>query len=324
MRMLFRLRENRVWRTYLGGARIDRFCAAQTGKIRFENSYFPEDWTASTIPAMNAGREGIIEGIGHVSDGRAVSELVPGGLPILVKLLDAAERLAIQVHPTREFARREMNSPVGKTESWYILDADADACVYIGFKPDVTRESWIDVFNSQDIPRMLGMLHRLSVKNGDSIFVPGGMPHAIGGGCLMVELQEPSDLIVVPERITPSGRPVAEQRIHGGLGYERMFDVFEYKSMTEEELRHAVVMKPEQLSDGCMCMMSRELTGIFSMMVLTDGCIRQDVTEPAVAIITESGSFGGEAVNKGERLLLLPGGGDITVSGGASVVLCES
>ena len=60
------------------------------------------------------------------------------------------------------------------------------------------------------------MLHRIPVKAGDFVFVDGGVPHAIGGGCFMVELQEPSDLMVVAERFTPSGRRIPDAKLSGG------------------------------------------------------------------------------------------------------------
>lgn len=117
--MIDKLADNRVYRSYLGGSRIDEFLTGLPGK---DGSY-PEDWLASTVEAFNPGHEIPGEGLGRTVDGRLIRDLVPNGLPILVKLLDAAQRLVIQVHPTRTFARERWHSPVGKTESWYILKA---------------------------------------------------------------------------------------------------------------------------------------------------------------------------------------------------------
>ena len=229
--MIAKLQPNRVRRTYLGGGRIDGFtgiaASCSDGVPR------PEDWLASTATAFNGTLEIEGEGLGRLEDGRLVKDVV-GSLPMLVKLLDSDERLVIQAHPTVQCAKRLFGSQVGKTECWYFLPGTApDACVYLGFKPGVTRETWRTAFETQR--GLLDMLHRIHVAPGDFVFVNGGVPHAIGGGCFMVELQEPSDLMVVAERFTPSGRRIPDAKMHGGVGWENMFDVYEYESRSLEE-----------------------------------------------------------------------------------------
>ena len=108
--MLYKLRENRVYRTYLGGKHIDEFYK----KSHCENGFFPEDWTASVVRAFNPGRENIIEGEGITTDGQIIKNLASGEMTCLVKLLDAAERLVIQVHPTVDFAKNTLIQNLGK------------------------------------------------------------------------------------------------------------------------------------------------------------------------------------------------------------------
>ena len=205
--MIAKLLPNRVRRTYLGGGRIDAFCGTAgrarspsapnggRGATALPEMPMPEDWMASTVTAFNGTFEIEGEGLGRLEDGRLVKDVI-GALPILVKLLDSDERLVIQAHPTVPCAKRLFNSPVGKTECWYFLPGTApDACVYLGFKPGVTHEKWKSAFEAQD--GLLEMLHRIPVAAGDFVFVDGGMPHAIGGGCFLIELQEPSDLMLV-------------------------------------------------------------------------------------------------------------------------------
>ena len=155
--MIAKLQPNRVRRTYLGGGRIDAFTgaincappapAAHTGGAQLvapdmDGVPRPEDWLASTTTAFNGTLEIEGEGLGRLEDGRLVKDVV-GTLPILVKLLDSDERLVIQAHPTVPCAKRLFNSSVGKTECWYFLPGTApDACVYLGFKPGITRELW--------------------------------------------------------------------------------------------------------------------------------------------------------------------------------------
>ena len=305
--MIAKLQSNRVYRTYTGGSRIDALVSGQ----RTPDGPFPEDWLASTVRAFNPGREDIVEGLGRTEDGAALSELAPGGLPLLVKLLDAAERLVIQVHPTRAFAREAWNSPVGKTESWYILEADETACVYIGFQADVTREKWVAACEKQDVEAMLGMLHRFTVRKGDCIFVPGGVPHAIGGGCLMLETQEPSDLMVVPERITPSGRKLDERKLHGGIGFDRMYDCFVYEGRSEADTRAWLFHQPRALGEGFSQLLDAKENGIFSVVTAeADESARHSFAEPfGIAVVTDGSAqmmLGGETVSvrRGDRLLL--------------------
>ena len=336
--MIAKLQPNRVRRTYLGGGRIDAFtggsrsCATEKtdAQERVPPMPRPEDWLASTTTAFNGTLEIEGEGLGRLEDGRLVKDVV-GTLPILVKLLDSDERLVIQAHPTVPCAKRLFNSPVGKTECWYFLDGTApDACVYLGFKPGITREQWKIAFESQC--GLLEMLHRIPVKAGDFVFVDGGMPHAIGGGCFMIELQEPSDLMVVAERVTPSGRRIPDAKMHGGIGWEKMFDVYEYEGRAIEETCARYVKKCPQMSkvhqsqlptsENVEQILGPELTDKFAMWRVTGGG-RLALTRPCgVAVVTDGGGkVNGLAVRKGDRLLLA-GERALAVVGDATLVVC--
>lgn len=306
--MIAKLKTNRVYRTYTGGSRIDALVEGR----KTEDGRFPEDWLASTVRAFNPGREDIVEGLGQTEDGTPICDLAPQGLPILVKLLDAAQRLVIQAHPTRAFAWEAWHSKVGKTECWYILEADADACVYIGFQAGITKEKWVEICEKQDVPAMLACLHRFPVKKGDCVFVPGGVPHAIGGGCLMLETQEPSDLMVVPERYTPSGVKLDERKLHGGLGFERMYDCFCYDGADEETSRRRFFRQPQALDAHFSRYVDSAENGIFSVVVCeTKETARHTFREPfAISVVTEGAgeiTLDGETkpIRRGDRLLLL-------------------
>lgn len=242
-----------AWRTYLGGK-----CIRQLhGLADATDDHFPEEWLTSVVSARNPGREAIVEGLSVAADGTLLRDLLAadpeamlgaafaarfGSTPgVLVKLLDAAERLTIQVHPTAAQAQRLFGSPFGKTECWHILGTrtiqGAEPCIYFGFRPGVTREIWKDCFDRQDIPAMLSCLHRFPVQAGDTWLIEGGVPHAIGAGCFLMEIQEPTDYTIRTERTTPSGLVVADESCHQGLGFERMFDCFDYTCRTADETR---------------------------------------------------------------------------------------
>jgi mannose-6-phosphate isomerase len=148
-------------------------------------------------------------------------------LGLLVKLLDPGMRLPVHVHPTRDAARRLLASPFGKTEAWIVLDTRASATparVWAGFRvpvrPDQLR-AWIA---TQDTDALLGALAERQVRPGDALLIPGGTPHAIGPGILLLELQEPTDFSVVAET---RGFPIDESDASLGLGWDRALEFFD-------------------------------------------------------------------------------------------------
>jgi mannose-6-phosphate isomerase len=110
--------------------------------------------------------------------------------PLLIKLLDARERLSLQVHPPGAVARQLGGDP--KTEMWYVLEADPGAQLIAGLKHSTTREQFEDALRS-DSPMLCDLIHRFPVRPGDCFFVPSGRLHAIDAGVVLVEIQQNSD-----------------------------------------------------------------------------------------------------------------------------------
>ncbi len=110
--------------------------------------------------------------------------------PILIKFLDAKTDLSIQVHPDDELARKRHNS-FGKTEMWYIMDAEEDSRLIVGFKGDVSREQYAESLLRGNLP---DILNYESVQEGDVFFISPGKIHAIGAGVLLAEIQQTSDI----------------------------------------------------------------------------------------------------------------------------------
>lgn len=108
--------------------------------------------------------------------------------PLLIKILDAREALSVQVHPPVGASRASVGEP--KTEAWVILEASPEAKVYAGFRRGVTREIFEEELRKGDVE---SLLHCISVKAGDVLFIPSGRCHAIGAGCLIAEVQQNSD-----------------------------------------------------------------------------------------------------------------------------------
>jgi mannose-6-phosphate isomerase len=110
--------------------------------------------------------------------------------PLLFKLIDANENLSIQVHPGDEVAEERHNS-YGKTEMWYVVDADKGAELIIGFTKDCTRDEYLDALDAGEVETLL---QKVPVTKGDVFFIPAGLVHAIGKGVVVAEIQQSSDI----------------------------------------------------------------------------------------------------------------------------------
>jgi len=122
--------------------------------------------------------------------GKGVVERFGTDFPILIKFIDAKQDLSIQLHPNDALAKERHNS-FGKTEMWYVMDADSDAKLIVGFNKDVTKEEYSKSLESDTL---LDLLNYESVKEGDTFFINTGKIHAIGAGVLLAEIQQTSDV----------------------------------------------------------------------------------------------------------------------------------
>ncbi|MDL2325067.1 class I mannose-6-phosphate isomerase [Ruminococcaceae bacterium OttesenSCG-928-A16] len=340
--LVLKLMETRVWRTYHGGRRLNTWHGRPAG----EDSEYPEDWIAS---AVKTGREiapeeegfGREEGLSYVLTpqgtplgspqqtlyallkqqpeillGKAHQGQYGSSMAVLIKLIDAAERLSIQVHPDQTYAKEVLHSPFGKTEAWLILSDQGlhgkKPYIYLGFKPGITREVWKDLFDRQDIDGMLGAMHRVEVSKGDVFIVKGGVPHAIGAGCFLLEIQEPTDLTMRTERTTVSGSPIADRLCHQGVGFEKMLDCFHYEGLPLQEVlqRWKLAPKVKKAGDNEVSTLIDDFaTTLFGMREVTVGNRWAGTREGgfSVGIVTQGKGIlrweGGEClVQKGEYL----------------------
>lgn len=122
--------------------------------------------------------------------GESVVERFGYDFPILIKFIDAKQDLSIQLHPNDELAKKRHDS-FGKTEMWYVMDADPDANLIVGFNKDVEKEEYK---KSLENDTLLELLNYEQVKEGDTFFINTGKIHAIGAGVLLAEIQQTSDI----------------------------------------------------------------------------------------------------------------------------------
>ncbi len=300
---------NRVWRTYPGGRTLDELAAAPNPA----DTHFAEDWIASTTRAVNRGREHISEGVslvrlGHDATPHDFSQLLArdpdyflgaahvkkyGAQPqLLVKFLDSGTRLHFQVHPTRDFARRVLGAPSGKTEAYHVLAvrppsaalAEPTGYIYAGFQrppePAQLRE-WIV---TQNIAAIAGCFDPIPVKAGDTFIIPGGTPHALGAGVFMVEIQEPSDLVVRFE-FERAGYVLPESARFMNRDVDFALEVFQFAPLTTADIEKRIRCQPRRRRDFAAGSYQDELIGPAE----TD-CFRVNLTHLTTPVVKDETS----------------------------------
>ena len=177
--------------------------------------------------------------LGGALDGHTLGELLEahpealgttdtGGLfPLLIKFIDARDRLSVQVHPDDDYAR-DVENDRGKTEMWYIVDAAEDAEIIYGLAEGMDNAAFRRAFAEG---RVLEAVNRVKVQPGETYFIPSGLVHAIGDGCLIGEIQQNSDLTY---RVYDYDRRGADGKLRE-LHVDRAMDVI--RPFSEDEIR---------------------------------------------------------------------------------------
>ncbi len=322
---------------YRGGTRL-----AELRGVDLPSPRRPEEWLAATV--HRAGEPTV--GPSHTADGAVFADLVandpvgwigPAAAPtptdtgILVKLLDAAQRLPVHVHPTRPFAAGHLHSCYGKTEAWYVLDAEGDdAAVWVGFAEPVEPAELARRVEAQDSAWMLGHLNRIDVRPGDGILVPGGTAHAIGAGVFVVEIQEPTDFSILLEwSVTTVGR----EDSHLELGLDVALGALDHGALDPGALTTLLHhTAPTATSDAPIPLLSPTADPYFRLDLLApaDGARVPVPGGFAVAVVLDGvGQLVGDGgddpvpVERGQVWAVPAGFGDWTASGALRIVLCR-
>jgi mannose-6-phosphate isomerase len=311
---------NLLHRFYRGGPGI-----AELRGIELAGDHMPEDW----VGAVNAPFGSHGEGLSRFEDGTLVRDALAADpeaflgpehvarfgsdVGLLVKILDAGQRLPVHFHPGRAFARRVFDDPHGKTEAWIIVSATPGAAVHLGFAAPVdagTVRGWI---RDQDAPAMLAAMRELPVAAGDAILVPAGTPHAIGEGILLVELQEPTDYSVLMEWRDVG---VTESEGHLGIGWDQALEDLDLGAW--DDARVAAVsgqgagrrLLPAEADPYFRAERVRggdELAAGFSILVALAG----------------SGTLAGRPLRRGETVLVPHAAGPCALGGAVEAIRCR-
>ena len=224
---------NRVYRIYLGGKGYHKLLNDPN-----KDNYFPEEWICSRVKAINPKYFGIRDGVSVVEGTNIfLDDLIKNDKRIegtkkydcLVKYLDSAIRLPMQVHPTKEFSKKYFKSNYGKTEAWLVIDVRDNAKLYFGFKDKITKETLYKLEEESNTNKnvMESILNEITPKVGDIYLIKGGLVHAIGKNCTIIEIQEPTDFTIQPEAYCGSYK-ITEEEKYIGLDKITALDCFNY------------------------------------------------------------------------------------------------
>jgi len=327
---------NRVGRVYTGGKLFHGFFGDEP-----VDGFLPEEWVASNVKAVNKVMITEKDGVSIIKDtGIYFDDFLEenkfealgssGKLRILVKLLDSAVRLPAQAHPDKAFSRKYFNSEYGKTESWYILDKRPDARIYFGFRDGVTKESFIDAIHASETDKdaMERLMEYREPEIGDTFLVPAKAVHAIGAGCLLLEVQEPTDFTIQPEHWCDNYK-LNDQEMCMNLPLDVAVECFDFNKSPDTK------MTPETICNENGTKVEKVITPkdtdcfIINRITLDGGEFLMNVDDSyGVYIVTAGeGKITGEgyerAIKKGDYFFMPACAmGKYTISGNAEVVEC--
>ena len=210
-----------------------------------------ESWEISTVKGdvsvisngtlKGTSLQALIEQAPEVLLGSAVYKRFGTDFPLLIKFIDAAQDLSIQVHPDDALAKARHNS-FGKTEMWYIMEADPNASIIIGFNRNVSKEEYQSHLENKTLSQLLNYE---KVSHGDMFFIPAGKIHAIGAGVLLAEIQQTSDITYRVYDFDRKDKHGNYRELHTELAldaidFERKDDFRKSYSSTENTINPAV------------------------------------------------------------------------------------
>lgn len=325
---------NRLDHFYLGGSRITdlRGVAATSDRS-------PEEWLGSTVTRFGEERLGL----SSLPDGTLLRDAVQAdpdvwlgaghtagfgtSTGLLVKLLDAGQRLPVHLHPDRAFSRRHLDCPYGKTEAWYVLEADEGAVCHLGFREELDPDELARLVAEQDTDALLAAMHTIEVRPGDGILVPSGLPHATGEGILVVEAQEPTDLSIL---LDWAGLPLdGEADGHLDLGFPTALTAVDRSGWTPERLAGLVTRTPDPARSDTLLPLLPAASEPFFRVQLAHPATAVEV-EPGFAVVVVLAGPGvirtvhGEAeVSRGDVLVVPFAAGAWQVGSGLTAVVCR-
>jgi len=209
--------KEKIW----GGSKLKSLFNKKTISDKTGESWEISDLENDTSIVSNGDLKGrslkwLLEQYKEELVGNKVFESFGLKFPLLIKYIDAAENLSIQLHPNDKIAKEKHNS-FGKTEMWYIMQADNDAELILGFEEPISKSRYVELVEKNELQ---DSLNKVKVNVGDAFIIPPGLVHAIGKGVVLAEIQQTSDVtyrIYDWDRETVSGQ---KRELHTNLALE--------------------------------------------------------------------------------------------------------
>lgn len=298
---------NRVSRVYTGGKLFRGFFGDEA-----IDGFQPEEWIASSVEALNKEMACEREGVSRIKDSDMFFDELLESYPlemtgsskkmrILVKILDSAVRLPAQAHPDKAFSRKYFNSEYGKTESWIVLDIRPGAKIYFGFKDGVDKETFAVAIDASETDKdaMERLMEYSEPKVGDVFLVPAKTVHAIGAGCLILEVQEPTDFTIQPEHWCDAYK-LNDREMYIGLSKEDAIDCFDFGKAPCAKLAPCVIRDAEGVKFEKVIKESDTDCFVINRITLNGGEYSLNVNDSyGVYIVTDGyGELCGEAYSK--------------------------
>jgi mannose-6-phosphate isomerase len=317
---------------YLGGERIAALRGGPGGPRR------PEEWIASATTRAGEAPQGL----SRLPDGSLLRDRVAAdpvdwlgaehvarygseNVELLVKLIDAGQRLPVHVHPTRAWAREHLGLAHGKTEAWVVVDAEPGAVVGLGLRTPMSHDDLLALVQAHDSAALVDAVHSRLVRPGDGVFVPAGTAHFIGEGVLVVEVQEPTDLSILLEW---EGFAVdGDAEGHLGVGFPTAVTAIDTRVWSESDVDACVRALPSDAA-GLVPALVPDAEPYFRADWLTPGTQIALPAGFAVVVVLEgdgriSGADSDLEVHRGDVALVPHSAGSWELVGDVRAVLCR-
>lgn len=212
--------------------------------------------------------------------------------PLLVKIIDAKNDLSVQVHPDDTYAGEHEHS-LGKTECWYVLQADEGTNMVMGHHAK-TKEEFVKAIEEDDYDNLLNKFH---IKKGDFFYIPSGTLHAICSGSLIYEAQQSSDITYRVYDYHRKDKDGHERQLH----VQQSIDVTNISADADQQKEFISV----PLENGTRtCMVESEFFKVYSYKMTGKNTVANDAPFQMVSVIDGEGTLNGDAVKKGDHFVI--------------------
>ncbi|NNE30739.1 MAG: class I mannose-6-phosphate isomerase [Winogradskyella sp.] len=264
-----------------------------------------ESWEISTVPkdvsiVSNGPLKGktlqtLVDNYGSQLLGDKNFKRFGKDFPLLIKFIDAKEDLSIQLHPDDELAKKRHNT-FGKTEMWYVMQADEDANLIVGFNQNMTQEKYLSHLKNKTLTEILNFE---KVEEGDTFFIESGRVHAIGAGVLLAEIQQTSDVtyrVYDWDRVDADGN---ERELHNHIA----IDAFNFEMKNDYKVAYKTQTNSSNRLVSCPFFTTNfiEVNSTIIKDNLFDSFIIYMCVDGKVDVLTETIT---ETINKGETILI--------------------